>query len=63
MLLCWIGGSCGGGHEEFYTAESRQGQSIFMSVSCLACLFTLKMEAIYFSETSVDFHRTIGRYI
>jgi hypothetical protein len=32
----------------------------FMLVSCLAYSSTLKMEATYFSETSVDFQRTDG---
>jgi hypothetical protein len=34
-----------------------------MMVSCLSCSSTLEMEAIYSSETSVDFHRTVWNYI
>jgi hypothetical protein len=32
-------------------------------VTCLAYPSTLKMEAICFSETSVDFHRSTPKYI
>jgi hypothetical protein len=35
----------------------------FMLVSCLSYSSTLKMEATYFSETSVNFYRTILHYI
>jgi hypothetical protein len=35
----------------------------FTLVSCLAYSSTLKMEATYSSETSVDFRRTTWRYI
>jgi hypothetical protein len=35
----------------------------FVLVSCLAYFSTLKMGAIYFSETSFDFHRTAQFYI
>jgi hypothetical protein len=35
----------------------------FTLVSCLAYSSTLKMEAICFSETSVDFQRNTQRYI
>jgi hypothetical protein len=34
-----------------------------MLVSCLSYSLVLKMEAIYSSETSVDFHQSTGRYI
>jgi hypothetical protein len=34
-----------------------------MLVSCLAYSSTMKMEATYSSETSVDFQRTKRRYI
>jgi hypothetical protein len=32
-------------------------------VSCLAYSFNMNMEAIYFSGTSVDLHRTTRRHI
>jgi hypothetical protein len=32
-------------------------------ISCSACSSNLKMEATYFSETSLDFQRTTRRYI
>jgi hypothetical protein len=35
----------------------------FMLVSCSAYSFTLKMEATYSSETSVDFQRDTRRYL
>jgi hypothetical protein len=35
----------------------------FMLAYCLDYYMTLKMEAIYFSETSVDIERTTWRYI
>jgi hypothetical protein len=35
----------------------------FTLVSCSAYSSTLKMEAVYYSETSVDFQRTTRRYI
>jgi hypothetical protein len=35
----------------------------FMLVSCSTYSSTLKMEEIYWSETSVDFHQTTRRYI
>jgi hypothetical protein len=35
----------------------------FMSVSCWPHSLTLKIEAIYFSETSLDFQLTTKRYI
>jgi hypothetical protein len=35
----------------------------FMSVSCLYHSLTLKIEAIYFSETPLDFQLTTKRYI
>jgi hypothetical protein len=35
----------------------------FMLVFCLAYSTPLTMEAIYFAETSVDFHRTTRHYI
>jgi hypothetical protein len=38
-------------------------QLAFTLVSYSAYSWTLKMEAIYSSETSVDFQRTIRRYI
>jgi hypothetical protein len=34
----------------------------FIVVSCLACSFTLKMEALYSSETSLAFHQTMQCY-
>jgi hypothetical protein len=47
-----------------YQRESSSGlPPAFTLVSCSAYSSTLKMEAIYFSETSVDFQRTTRRYI
>jgi hypothetical protein len=44
--------------------ESRwQAEPAFTLVSCSVYSSTLKMEAIYSSETSVDFQRTTLRYI
>jgi hypothetical protein len=37
--------------------------TFFTLISCLACSSTLKVEAIYFSETSLDFRRITRRYI
>jgi hypothetical protein len=35
----------------------------FMLVSCLSYIYTLKMEALFSSETSIDFHRNTSCYI
>jgi hypothetical protein len=35
----------------------------FMPVSCMSYFSTLNIEAIYSSETFIDFQRTIRRYI
>jgi hypothetical protein len=37
-------------------------QPCFMLISCLAYSSTLKIEALYSYEISVDFHRTMRRY-
>jgi hypothetical protein len=34
-----------------------------MLISCSTYIWTLKMEAIYSSETSVGFHQTTRRYV
>jgi hypothetical protein len=54
--------------EEYYlliytTVEVHSLPSAFTLVYCSAYSSTLKMEAIFSSETSVDFQRTIQRYI
>jgi hypothetical protein len=45
------------------TSQANQYEAGTMLVSCLVYSSTLKMEAICFSETSVDFQRAIWRYI
>jgi hypothetical protein len=70
-MLCRILGSHTGGYDELHLAGYIAMHSAeclpplatcFMLVSCLAYSLTLKMEAAYSSENSVDFQRTTRRY-
>jgi hypothetical protein len=63
-LIRHVYGSHGGGYEEEDTSEKTGDKPVtcFLSGSFL-CLFDLKMEAMYSSETSFDFQRTTRRYI
>jgi hypothetical protein len=77
LLLCRILDSHTGGHIEFYllgyngvesiesqpTYRRNTSQNIALFVTCFHAYSTLKMEAIYSSETLVDFHRTTRRYM
>jgi hypothetical protein len=45
------------------TVKLTDGAACFMLISCVAYCAAMKMEVIYPSETSVDFHQTNRRYI
>jgi hypothetical protein len=52
-----------GGTYRLHLQDQQSLPPAFMLASCSAYSSTLKMEAIYSSETSVDFQRIIRRYI